>query len=308
MFEITQALLTQNPRYIHPLKKNKTCYMQHSTGTPGVNAQKFVQAWNSRVATAETEFIIDDTGIYQLLPIGIKSWHCGGSGNNTHVGCEICEPEATRLLDVNWVNLKKGNSGNPTYSVKLLQQALRQLKLYDGNIDGVFGEQTAKAVQQYQSEHKLTQDGVVGLDTLHSLQSEKKSPLLYNAEENQAYFEDVYRKAIYTCAYVLNKVGQKTIDNNSVLCHCEGYKKGIASNHSDVLHWFPKHGKTMDDFRADVKTYIDTGILPYSGKEQNQDTAWGTAQKLGLFREQKQSDVITAGDLVAVLNTLNLLK
>ena len=64
----------------------------------------------------------------------------------------------------------------------------------------------------------------------------------------------------------------------------------------------------MDDFRADVKTYIDTGILPYSGQEQSHDTVWDIAQKLGLFREQKQSDVITAGDLVAVLNTLNLLK
>ena len=27
---------------------------------------------------------------------------------------------------------------------------------------------------------------------------------------------------------------------------------GVASNHGDVLHWFPKFGKTMDAFRADV--------------------------------------------------------
>ena len=29
---------------------------------------------------------------------------------------------------------------------------------------------------------------------------------------------------------------------------------GIASNHSDPSNWFPKHGKSMDTFRADVKT------------------------------------------------------
>ena len=32
-----------------------------------------------------------------------------------------------------------------------------------------------------------------------------------------------------------------------------GYKQGIASNHGDVMHWFPKHGKSMDTFRAAVK-------------------------------------------------------
>ena len=29
--------------------------------------------------------------------------------------------------------------------------------------------------------------------------------------------------------------------------------KEIASNHSDVGHWFPKHGENMDTFRAAVK-------------------------------------------------------
>ena len=42
-----------------------------------------------------------------------------------------------------------------------------------------------------------------------------------------------------------------------VLCHAEGHQRGIASNHSDVLHWFPKHGKSMDDFRADVAAELE---------------------------------------------------
>ena len=37
-----------------------------------------------------------------------------------------------------------------------------------------------------------------------------------------------------------------------MICHQEGYQRGVASNHADVLHWFSKMGKTMDDFRADV--------------------------------------------------------
>ena len=37
-----------------------------------------------------------------------------------------------------------------------------------------------------------------------------------------------------------------------VICHQDGYRRGVASNHGDVYNWFPKHGKTMDDFRAEV--------------------------------------------------------
>ena len=37
-----------------------------------------------------------------------------------------------------------------------------------------------------------------------------------------------------------------------VSCHSEGYRRGVASGHADVEHWFPKHGKRMDDFRRDV--------------------------------------------------------
>ena len=31
-----------------------------------------------------------------------------------------------------------------------------------------------------------------------------------------------------------------------------GIQPGVASNHGDVMHWFPKFGKNMDGFRADV--------------------------------------------------------
>ena len=37
-----------------------------------------------------------------------------------------------------------------------------------------------------------------------------------------------------------------------VICHAEGFKRGIASNHGDIIHWWSKFGYTMDDFRRDV--------------------------------------------------------
>ena len=37
-----------------------------------------------------------------------------------------------------------------------------------------------------------------------------------------------------------------------VICHQDGYRRGVASNHGDVYNWFPRFGMDMNDFRADV--------------------------------------------------------
>lgn len=68
-----------------------------------------------------------------------------------------------------------------------------------------------------------------------------------------AYFSAVYTEAVELCAYLCRQFG---LTEQNIICHSEGYKLGIASNHADVMHWFPKHGKSMDTFRADVKTAL----------------------------------------------------
>ena len=67
------------------------------------------------------------------------------------------------------------------------------------------------------------------------------------------YFNAVYKEAVELCAYLCK---QYNLTEKDVICHCEGNKKGIASNHGDVMHWFPKHGKSMDTFREDVKKLL----------------------------------------------------
>ena len=79
-----------------------------------------------------------------------------------------------------------------------------------------------------------------------------------------AYFNKVYQEAVELCAYLCKMYGFDPMKDGVLICHCEGYKRGIASNHSDVLHWFPKHGKNMDTFRADVKEAL-SGIAPAPG-------------------------------------------
>ena len=68
------------------------------------------------------------------------------------------------------------------------------------------------------------------------------------------YFGKVYQEAVELCAYLCT---QYNLTEKNIICHSEGYKQGIASNHGDVMHWFPKHGKSMDTFRTAVKALLD---------------------------------------------------
>ena len=65
-----------------------------------------------------------------------------------------------------------------------------------------------------------------------------------------SYFSAVYKEALELCVYLCKQYG---LTEKDVIGHYEGYQKGIASNHGDPKNWFPKHGKSMDTFRADVK-------------------------------------------------------
>lgn len=69
------------------------------------------------------------------------------------------------------------------------------------------------------------------------------------------YFNKVYTEAVELFAYLCERFHLNPL--TQIICHSEGYKKGVASNHADVMHWFPKHGKSMDTFRADVKAKMN---------------------------------------------------
>ena len=66
------------------------------------------------------------------------------------------------------------------------------------------------------------------------------------------YFARAYREAVELTAMLCKQYGLDPLADGVVICHQEGYRRGIASNHGDVLHWFPRFGKSMDDFRAEV--------------------------------------------------------
>ena len=113
---------------------------------------------------------------------------------------------------------------------------------------------------------------------------------------DSTYFSKVYREAVELCAMLCKEYG---LTEQNIICHSEGYKQGVASNHGDVMHWFPKHGKSMDTFRSDVKALLDgkeETTVPVTGKDAEATiweylfaklgNAYGTAGLMGnLFAE-----------------------
>lgn len=82
--------------------------------------------------------------------------------------------------------------------------------------------------------------------------------------KNEDYFNAIYKEACKLTAYLcemfdidpLGTVTHNGVTVPTILCHADSYKLKLGSNHGDVLHWFKKYGKTMDDVRADVASLM----------------------------------------------------
>ena len=212
-----KQLLTENDCYKAGSRITVKGIMVHSTGANNPNLRRYVAPddgllgvnnnkndWNRPRPDGRSVCVhafigkLADGSIatYQTLPWDYRGWHCGGSGNNTHIGFEICEDDLT----------------------------------------------------------------------------------------SKEYFEKVYKEAAELCAYLCKLYN---LTEKDIVCHREGADLGIASYHADVLHWFPKFGKSMDNFRADVKALLDSSSGSTSSDEKKEP-------------ETTVSSEIKAGSLVQI--------
>lgn len=102
-----------------------------------------------------------------------------------------------------------------------------------------------------------------------------------------SYFAKVYQEAVELTAYLCKLY---SIDPNgtvkcsgvtvpTILCHADSHKLGLGSNHGDVLHWFPKFGKSMATVRADVAALlkgqtVETPAEPAQPVTDNEKAVW----------------------------------
>lgn len=99
---MTENYLTKNRCFLSGRTITVKGLMLHSTGCPQPKASAFISSWNNTGASVCVHAFIDgNTGkVYQTLPWNYRGWHCGkgnrGSGNDTHIGIEMCEPSCIR--------------------------------------------------------------------------------------------------------------------------------------------------------------------------------------------------------------------
>ena len=108
------------------------------------------------------------------------------------------------------------------------------------------------------------------------------------------YFETVYQEACEITAYLcemFNIDPDGTVDFNGVkvptiLCHADSHKLGLGSNHSDVNHWFPKYGKSMETARTDVAKLMNKNVAPAKKSVYRVRKSWtDAASQKGAFTD-----------------------
>lgn len=82
-----------------------------------------------------------------------------------------------------------------------------------------------------------------------------------------AWCRETYAAALEVCAGLCVRFG---IAPEAVVTHSEAYAAGYASNHGDVMHWWPRHGLSMDGFRRELKAMLEEDDKMLNNEENYQ--------------------------------------
>ena len=152
----------------------------------------------------------------------------------------------------------------------------------------------------------------------------------YDVKKNAEYFAAVYRNAVELTAMLCAAYHLDPAAPGVVISHAEGHVLGVASNHADVGQWFPKHGKSMDDFRADVARVMEGGSAELTQAEFDRMfraaladweseqgagkaslwavEAWEKAVRAGVFAGARPRSPLSREQAALVLDRLGLLE
>ena len=132
-------------------------------------------------------------------------------------------------FDCNKIQLKQGSKGG---DVKELQAILTSMKLYDGKIDGDYGEVTADAVQKLQARlGGLLVDGVFGKQTCTKLRE----------YQNKDKDNGIYTSSPHWTGKGCNKLGQ-----------CTPYYCGV-------------HSIRQCNAKQDIDAYLESQLAQWAG-------------------------------------------
>lgn len=76
----------------------------------------------------------------------------------------------------------------------------------------------------------------------------------YDVAKNQGYFDRMWKMLVCWNVYVAHKLG---FGPEGISDHAESHRAGMGSNHADMGQWLPKHGKSMECLRAEVRDILN---------------------------------------------------
>jgi peptidoglycan hydrolase-like protein with peptidoglycan-binding domain len=111
-------------------------------------------------------------------------------------------------------NCKDVDQTHPVRSDIMLQVVLKSYGFYQGNIDGIFGNNSKKALVTFQSANNIKNDGIIGSETCSLLRNKKriiKNTLSTDSKKNIT-LENKYSQEIYDAQIILKKLGLYSSD------------------------------------------------------------------------------------------------
>lgn len=261
---LVQSILSKNPCYTAGRKITVKGLMLHSVGCPQPKASVFINSWNNAsYSNACVHGFIDgnDATVYQTLPWNHRGWHCGGTGNNTHIGVEMCEPACIRYT----------SGSNFTCSDTATARAVAK-RTYEAAV-----ELFAMLCKQYGL--KPTADGVIvshreghgrGIATNHGDPEHLWSGL------GMGYTMDGFRRAVKAAmdgAVSGGTAGYTKIMGNAVATveqmqkYIKSKNPNVAQSVMDMIPLYLSEGKT-EGVRGDVgfaQSCLETGNFGFSG-------------------------------------------
>lgn len=102
----------------------------------------------------------------------------------------------------------------------------------------------------------------------------------YDVAKNEAYFQRMWKMLVCWNVYVAEMFG---FTADTINDHAESYRAGMGGNHADMGHWLPKHGKSMDALRAEVKAIME-------GKTEKEEPEMSKEEILALVDERIRAD------------------
>lgn len=107
--------------------------------------------------------------------------------------------------------------------------------------------------------------------------------------KTKAHVMATYKAAVEFTAYICKEYGLNPLADGVVISHSEGHKRGLASNHGDVEHIWNKFGLTMNQFRKDVQSAMESESKPQTPADQKPS---GTLYRVqaGAYSKKENAD------------------